>query len=313
MTIRYFPSLSDKVMLCLFTVLIAGCNSSNHPQNTTTSNNQSTTKTENKPTNSTPASTTTAVTEDIHIAAWSSLQMVLPILVSDFNRHYPNIKIQLTFGSNDGLYKKVNANRQNFDIYLSGNQLYPKQIVANTQGVQSTPFTYTRGQLVLYSHNYPMDVSPTTTLDQLMLDNKAFTVAMANPTSLAYGVAAETWLVNQNLYSNIKSKIIYTKNLDETFAMTDSGKADFGFVSLHQVLNKPNSNSLQSVNALTNNYLILPKDSYPPILQDGVILNNPNVSQKFVDYIKSAKAQDVLTDAGFLPICTATTILPACK
>lgn len=239
--------------------------------------------------------------------------MVLPILVSDFNRHYPTIKIQLTFAPNDVLYKKVSANRQNFDIYLSGNQLYPKQIIDNTKSPQAEPFTYTRGQLVLYSHNYPMDISPTTTLDQLILDNKAFTVAMANPTSLAYGVSAETWLVNQNLYSNIKSKIVYTNNLDEAFAMADSGQADFGFVSLHQVLNKPNNNSLQSINTLTNNYLILPKDSYPPILQDGVILNNPEVSQKFVDYIKSAKAQDVLTDAGFLPICTATTILPACK
>ena len=158
-----------------------------------------------------------------------------------------------------------------------------------------------------------MDISPTTTLDQLMLDNKSFSLAIANPKSLAYGMAAEAWLVNQNLYNNIKSKIVYTNNLDETFALTDSGKADFGFVSLSQVLNKPNNIALQNVDTLSNNYLILPKDSYPPILQDGIILNHPETSQIFVDYLKSAKAQDVLTDAGFLPICTSTTILPACK
>ncbi len=164
-----------------------------------------------------------------------------------------------------------------------------------------------------YSHTYPMVISPTTTLDQLMIDNKPFSLAIANPKSLAYGVAAEAWLVNQNLYNNIQSKIVYTNTLDETFALTDSGKADFGFVSLSQVLNKPNDNALQNVDKLTNNYLILPKDSYPPILQDGIILNHPETSQIFVDYLKSAKAQDVLTDAGFLPICTSTTILPACK
>ena len=158
-----------------------------------------------------------------------------------------------------------------------------------------------------------MDISPTTTLDQLMLDNKPFSLAIANPENLAYGVAAEAWLVNQNLYNNIKPKIIYTNTLDETFALTDSGKADFGFVSLSQVLNKPNNIALQNVNTLSNNYLILPKNSYPPILQDGIILNQPDTSQIFVDYLKSAKAQDVLTDAGFLPICTSTTILPACK
>ncbi|RVU81365.1 molybdate ABC transporter substrate-binding protein [Leucothrix sargassi] len=300
-------------MLCIITALIVGCNSSNSNQNSTTSNNQSAKEPAKAISKNAPAASSPKAIETLHIAAFSNLRMVLPILVSDFNHNYPNIKIQITFASNTALYNTVNANPQNFDIYLSGNQTYPKQMLASVKGVKSSPFTYTRGQLVLYSHKYPMDISPTTTLDQLMLDNKPFSLAIANPENLAYGVAAEAWLVNQNLYNNIKPKIVYTKNLDETFALTDSGKADFGFVSLSQVLNKPNNIALQNVDTLSNNYLILPKDSYPPILQDGIILNHPETSQIFVDYLKSAKAQDVLTDAGFLPICTSTTILPACK
>ena len=313
MTFNQPSSICLNIMLFIVMVFIAGCNSSNSNQNSTTPNNQSTketTKAISK--NATDAPSPKAI-ENLHIAAFSNLRMVLPILVSDFNHNYPNIKIQITFEPNAALYDTVNANPQSFDIYLAGNQTYPKQMLASVKGVKSAPFTYTRGQLVLYSHKYPMDISPTTTLDQLMLDNKSFSLAIANPKSLAYGVAAEAWLVNQNLYNNIKPKIIYTSTLDETFALTDSGKADFGFVSLSQVLNKPNDNALQNVDTLSNNYLILPKDSYPPILQDGVILNHPETSQIFVDYLKSAKAQDVLTDAGFLPICTSTTILPACK
>ena len=313
MTFNQPSSICLNIMLFIVMVFIAGCNSSNSNQNSTTPNNQSTketTKAISK--NATDAPSPKAI-ENLRIAAFSNLRMVLPILVSDFNHNYPNIKIQITFEPNAALYDTVNANPQSFDIYLAGNQTYPKQMLASVKGVKSAPFTYTRGQLVLYSHKYPMDISPTTTLDQLMLDNKPFSLAIANPKSLAYGVAAEAWLVNQNLYNNIKPKIVYTNTLDETFSLTDSGKADFGFVSLSQVLNKPNDNALQNVNTLSNNYLILPKDSYPPILQDGIILNHPETSQIFVDYLKSAKAQDVLTDAGFLPICTATTILPACK
>ena len=300
-------------MLCIITALIVGCNSSNGNQNSTTSNNQSSKEPAKAISKNAPAASSPKAIENLRIAAFSNLRMVLPILVSDFNHNYPNIKIQITFAPNAALYDTVNANPQSFDIYLAGNQTYPKQMLASVKGVKSSPFTYTRGQLVLYSHKYPMDISPTTTLDQLMLDNKPFSLAIANPKSLAYGMAAEAWLVNQNLYNNIQSKIVYTNTLDETFALTDSGKADFGFVSLSQVLNKPNDNALQNVDTLSNNYLILPKDSYPPILQDGIILNHPETSQIFVDYLKSAKAQDVLTDAGFLPICTSTTILPACK
>ena len=300
-------------VLFVVTAFIAGCNSSNSNQNSTTSNNQSAKESAKTISNNAPVASSPKAIENLRIAAFSNLRMVLPILVSDFNHNYPNIKIQITFEPNAALYDMINANPQSFDIYLAGNQTYPKQMLASVKGVKSAPFTYTRGQLVLYSHKYPMDISPTTTLDQLMLDNKSFSLAIANPKSLAYGMAAEAWLVNQNLYNNIKPKIVYTNTLDETFALTDSGKADFGFVSLSQVLNKPNNLALQNVDTLSNNYLILPKDSYPPILQDGIILNHPETSQIFVDYLKSAKAQDVLTDAGFLPICTSTTILPACK
>ena len=313
MTFNQPATICFNTMLCIITAFIAGCNSSNNNQNSTAANNQSSKEPAKAISTNAPVASSPKATETLHIAAFSNLRMVLPILVSDFNHNYPNIKIQITFAPNTALYNMVNANPQNFDIYLSGNQTYPKQMLASVKGVKSSPFTYTRGQLVLYSHKYPMDISPTTTLDQLMLDNKPFSLAIANPENLAYGVAAEAWLVNQNLYNNIKPKIIYTNTLDETFALTDSGKADFGFVSLSQVLNKPNNIALQNVNTLSNNYLILPKNSYPPILQDGIILNQPDTSQIFVDYLKSVKAQDVLTDAGFLPICTSTTILPACK
>ena len=313
MTFNQPATICFNTMLCIITAFIAGCNSSNNNQNSTAANNQASKESAKTISNNAPVASSPKAIENLHIAAFSNLRMVLPILVSDFNHNYPNIKIQITFEPNAALYDKVNANPQSFDIYLAGNQTYPKQMLASVKGVKSSPFTYTRGQLVLYSHKYPMDISPTTTLDQLMLDNKPFSLAIANPENLTYGVAAEAWLVNQNLYNNIKPKIIYTNTLDETFALTDSGKADFGFVSLSQVLNKPNNIALQNVNTLSNNYLILPKNSYPPILQDGIILNHPNTSQIFVDYLKSAKAQDVLTDAGFLPICTSTTILPACK
>lgn len=313
MTFNQPASIFFNIMLCIVTALMAGCNSSNNNQNSTAANNQSSKEPAKTISTNAPVASSPKATETLHIAAFSNLRMVLPILVSDFNHNYPNIKIQITFEPNAALYDKVNANPQSFDIYLAGNQSYPKQMLASVKGVKSSPFTYTRGQLVLYSHKYPMDISPTTTLDQLMLDNKPFSLAIANPENLAYGVAAEAWLVNQNLYNNIKPKIIYTNTLDETFALTESGKADFGFVSLSQVLNKPNNIALQNVNTLSNNYLILPKNSYPPILQDGIILNHPETSQIFVDYLKSVKAQDVLTDAGFLPICTSTTILPACK
>ena len=82
---------------------MAGCNSSNSNQNSTTPNNQSTKETTKAISNNAPIPSSPKAIENLHIAAFSNLRMVLPILVSDFNHNYPNIKIQITFAPNTAL------------------------------------------------------------------------------------------------------------------------------------------------------------------------------------------------------------------
>ena len=304
-------------LFCTLALLLAGCDAPDRHKNEPVMNHQaakSNTSLVATDSASAPANDAPPLVSSIRIAAISNLKIALPILIADFNHSYPNIKIEAIFAPNNVLFEQVSHHRGKFDIYLAGNDAFPKALAAKyaDSGV-TKPFTYTHGQLVLYSRHHAIDVSPTTTLDELLLDNKAFKLAVSSPQHAGYGMAAENWLLNQNLLNAIKPNIVYTDNIDETFAMTDEGNVDFGFVSLSQVLNKPTNNSLQGINNRQTHYAILPKDSYPPILQDGVILNQPEVSAKFVAYLKTAKAQDVLTESGFLPICTASTLLPACK
>lgn len=251
------------------------------------------------------------------VAAVPNLKFVLPILVNDFNQTHPQVNIQLTFDTAVNLYDDITSKKQNYDVFLSSNEIFPKLIYEEGKRLNPTtpkyaqPFTFARGQLVLYSKNYPLEVTPTSTLSNFSLAHPNAKIALANPQVASYGMAAENWLINQNLSNEVSQDIIYQPTVDDVFTTVEKNEADFGFVALAQVINKQHNPIGQSTDILK--YAILPKDSYPPILQNGIVLNPSPTSEQFVAYLLTAKAQDIMTDAGYLPVCQSSNLLPACK
>lgn len=250
------------------------------------------------------------------IAAATNLQSVLPILANDFSQTHPDIKFVIHYDTSVNLYDTIREGRQKFDIFLSSSQTLPRLLYQENQTSGSKkynrPFTYTRGQLVLYSVKHPIQVTPTSTLDDYLLSNPQMKVALVNPQISLYGVAAENWLVSQNLYQKLETGLDYKPSVDESMTAVVEGEADFGLVALSQVLAKPKVNTLQGQLQM-GEYSLIPKDSYPPIVQDGIVLQQLAESQQFVDYLLTVKAQNIFTNAGYLPICTTSTLLPACK
>lgn len=301
--------------LMLLSCTILGCQSKNDEKNLAPVNNTST-PTQVTTTIQTPQSPTSQQpTTLINIAAAQSLQPVMPILVNDFTRQHPEIQIKVDYNAAGKLYDEIVNKPVKYDIYLSANQVFTQKLYENghTQGYKyGKPFTYTQGQLVLYSTKHPIEATPTSTLSDYSLDHPNFVLAIADPLIAPYGNAAQVWLVNQNLLSIVSGNIGVKTSIDEAFSAADSGQADFGFVALSQVLSKNQDNSLSSYSN-TINYAILPRDSYPPIVQDGIVLKQTPASQAFAAYLLTAKAQDIFTSTGFLPVCTTTTLLPACK
>jgi molybdate transport system substrate-binding protein len=303
---------------CVTLVGLLGCQPS-APRNSADNNSQSSGATPREQVTKPAASQPKAAKTTLKVAATTSLQSILPVLAADFAQMNPQISLDVHYDSSIGLYETITSNKKKFDIYLSGNQVFPKLLYQ--QGYASNvatskygkPFTYTRGQLVLYSSKHVLEVTPTSTLDNFMLDNNGqMTLAIANPQITSYGVAAENWLINQNLYQSLETNLIYKKSIDEVFQSTDKGEVDFGLVGLSQILAKPGGNKLGGFDQ-SNHYTILPKDSYPAIYQDAIVLDQVEASDKFVQYLLTARAQDALNDAGYLPICTSSNLLPACK
>ena len=311
--------------------LLVGCQPTKSPVGPSSENSSQASQTYTKAaTNSAQATTRSASVTDpttaasvpatpsatLLIAASTNLNSALPVMVEDFNRLHPDIALKITYGASDKLAARIRQHN-NFDIFLTASQVYTQDLYAASQqqsGLRyGQPFIYARGQLVLYSTKYTLTDTPTQLLDDLLIQHAPLQIALSDPERSPYGSAAQAWLVNQNFASSTQIQLQPYANLIQTFAATDQGLADFGFVSLAQVLSKARDNTVRKATE-TRSYALLSKTDYPPILHEGMVLKPSAASQQFVSYLLSSKGQLLLTEAGYLPVCGDNSLkLPACS
>ena len=76
-----------------------------------------------------------------------------------------NLDIEVTYASSGKLYAQIKAGAP-YDIFLSANQEFPAKLSDDKRDESASPFTYTRGQLALYSVTKPLnDFTPASLID----------------------------------------------------------------------------------------------------------------------------------------------------
>lgn len=250
------------------------------------------------------------ITEQLHtlrIAAAANLSDVLPHIIdsyqTDNSSSSQNIsEIEVTYASSGKLYAQIKAGAP-YDIFLSANQDFPAKLAdENSAGATSEerkltkPFTYTRGQLALYSVTKPLNNFTPTSLGDVFTSTD-FTqdskVAIANPDLAPYGASAKAYLQSQNMYDklNAQKSLIQSENIGQAFQYAYTGSVDYGFVAQSQLV---------AIKAKPEQFITLLPASYPAILQDGIIVNNTDQAADFTDYLRSKAGQQHFLQAGYL-------------
>lgn len=341
-------------------VLVTGCDSSNSPAQSASENTTSEQRSNHEVTIDS-AQAAKPLEQKLKIAAAANLASVLPKVIDSYEHYLVSnqikqnlqdqgitnldLDIEVSYASSGKLYTQITAGAP-YDIYLAANQDYPKQLnddllktasvetesgqdktdlqAQNEHPISKVPFTYTQGQLALYStritlpnnleggestdsalangqqkNSDPTQVTTAVDISNATINSlikSANKIAIANPDLAPYGAAAKSYLQAQGLYNDLfaQKKLLNGENIGQAFQYTDTGNADIGFVALSQVLAANNNNQ--------SSYLTLPASSYPAILQDGLILQDNPITQSFVDYLLSDEAQQIFADAGYIAI-----------
>jgi len=216
----------------------------------------------------------------LNVAIAANLTYVFPDIIKEFNKKYPNIKINTIISSSGKLASQI-IHKAPYDIFLSANMKYPQNLY-NMGLVKTKPKVYATGALVVFSTKYHIK-----NLYDL-LDKKYQKIAIANKLTAPYGKAAYEVLNKKNLYKKLQKKFIYGQSVGQT--LTFSFKADAGFVAKSYFY----SDKLKKYH-----YLPINNNLYSPIKQAIVLISDKKEAKQFYDFILSDVAKNIFKSYGY--------------
>ncbi len=226
----------------------------------------------------------------VRVAAAADLNVVLPELAMRFSAARA-IDLSVTYGSSGNFYSQL-LNGAPFDLFLSADVSYPRELAARGLVADEGQFTYAIGRLAAWvPAGSPLDLQSAGL--RALADPRVKHVAIANPAHAPYGRAAVAALRGAGVYDQVASKIAYAENVAQALQFVQSGAADAGLVALALV---------RSPRAASGRFVEVPSDLYPPIEQGGAILKaTPDAApaRAFAAYLTGGEGRTMLVSHGF--------------
>lgn len=191
--------------------------------------------------------------------------------------------VSLSFGPSGGFYNQIQQGAP-FDAFLSADAERPTKLEAEGLGIKGTRFVYAYGTLVLWS------ATPG------FVDNKGAVIAkgrfehlaIADPASAPYGVAAVEYLKKRGLYDAVAAKIVKGSSIAQTFGLIDTGSAELGFVALSQVYRSGKGSRW-----------IVPAGDYTPMDQQAILLKDTPEGRAWLAFLRSPEGVKIITSYGY--------------
>jgi molybdate transport system substrate-binding protein len=227
----------------------------------------------------------------INIAVAANVSYAIDEIKSEFNKLYPNIKVNITLGSTGKLTAQISHGAP-YDMLMGANMMYPQALYKNKIAI-TKPVVYAQGGLAYFSIK---NIDFSNGIDFLKNDNIK-KIAIANPKTAPYGKAAIQSMKSANIYSDIRSKLIFAESISQavSYAITS---VDIGIIAKSSLYSQKMKKYKKDINWKEVN----PK-LYIPINQGIVILKNSNNSKEindFYNFILSNQAQEIFKKYGYL-------------
>lgn len=232
-----------------------------------------------------PLSTLSA---EVRLAVASNLAAPMPLLASDFAGRSGH-RALVSYGATGKLYAQITHGAP-FDVLLAADTDTPSRLAREGLAVAKTQRTYAVGRLALWSAQ-PGRIQG----DASILRQGSFRhLALANPRTAPYGVAAMEVLARLGLEAVTTGKQVLGENIGQTHQFVRAGAADLGFVALSQVW--------LDGRLAEGSVWVVPADHHTPLRQDAILLtrgsSNP-AAAAFLSYLGSPAAAAIFQRFGY--------------
>ena len=228
----------------------------------------------------------------VRIAAAADLKFALDELADRLGQRQPAIRIQPSYGSSGTMHAQLRQ-RAPYDVFLSADIGYPRDLVSNGIGSGADVFAYATGRIVVWvPAASPLPIER----DGLRALTAARRIAIANPRHAPYGRAAEAAMRMAGVWAAASGRLVLGENVGQAAQFVQSGAADAGVIA----------KSLSVAPAMRNagRSWDIPATAHPPITQGGLVLPwavSREAALQFRDYLLGDEGRRVLASHGFGP------------
>jgi molybdate transport system substrate-binding protein len=230
--------------------------------------------------------------ETVAIAAAANLIYALDALDAAFQRASPGVSVSTTTGASGNLFAQI-RNGAPFDVFLSADTEYPRQLAAADLGDSGTLRTFATGRLVLWTTRHDLNLYDIATLLRSATVKK---IAIAQPRTAPYGRAAQAALTKLGVWTEVQPKLVIGENISQTAQFIQTGNADVGFVALSLVISGSLAGQGQWREVAPALYAGVPLDHAAVLTRHGAA--NP-AARRFLDFLTGETAQDILHRFGY--------------
>lgn len=229
-----------------------------------------------------------ASADDVQVAVAANFTAPMQALAAGFEKDTGH-KLVASYGATGQFYSQI-KNGAPFQVFLAADDSTPAKLESEGETVAGSRFTYAIGSLVLWSAKagYVDDKGE-------VLKRNAFKhLAIANPKTAPYGLAATQVMEKMGLTDAVKPKLVEGQSITQALQFVSTGNAELGFVALSQVY--------KDGKVTSGSAWLVPAGLHEPIKQDAVILNKGKDSaaaRALVDYLRGDKAAAVIKSYGY--------------
>jgi molybdate transport system substrate-binding protein len=240
----------------------------------------------------TAAAPTLAPAQALNVAAASDLQFVLPALVAQFEKDTGRAA-HVTFGSSGNFFTQI-QNGAPFDVFMSADVSYPRQLEAAGLVDPGSVHTYATGRLVLWVRS---DSGLDVNRGLALLTDAAITrIAIANPAHAPYGRAAVAAMEHAGVYAAVRQKLVFGENVSQAAQFAQSGNAGAAMIARSLAVAAPMKDMGRAYD--------VPPEFHPPIDQAAAIVRTSkqrDLAARFLNYLRDPSARALLASYGFAP------------
>ncbi|WP_084206841.1 molybdate ABC transporter substrate-binding protein [Marinobacter lutaoensis] len=229
---------------------------------------------------------TPAVAGDVAVAVAANFTDTTRALAERFEAETGHT-VTASFGSTGKLYAQI-RNGAPFDVFMAADGRRPALLEDSPLAVAGSRFTYARGKLALWSPQ----PGTFTDAEHYLAEARFTRLAIANPKTAPYGLAAQQVLEHLGLWARLQPRLVRGDSIAQAFQFVASGNAQAGFVALSQVRAWPNDGTLWTV----------PQAYYAPIEQQALLLTrgaDKDAASAWLAWLRGETALAIIRSYGY--------------